>query len=99
MPPLCRLQDAQRLLNSNSLTLNRRLGTHSRNGAKAADNKVLVCQVLGRASLGGVVAKVGHLGGGALALEGRLVRGAGRVGAHGSAAEASDRGSSGACCC
>lgn len=83
------------------LTLNRRLGTHRRDGAKATDNKVLICQILGGASLGGIVAKVGHLGGGALALERRLVRRARRVGADGSAAEASDRGggSSGGCGC
>lgn len=79
------------------LTLNRRLGTHSRDRTKTTNHKVLVDQVLVRRALGRIVAEVGDVGGGALALEGALVRRASRVGAGGGRAEASDR--SWYCCC
>lgn len=70
------------------LTLDGGFGTHSGDGAKGTDHEVLVQQVLLRGGLGGIFAKVGDLGGGALALEGGLV-GAGRVGTDGGGAEAS----------
>lgn len=68
--------------------MDRGFGTHSGDGAQGTDHEVLVQQVLLGSGLGGIFAKVGDLGGVALALEGGLV-GTGRVGTNGSGAEAS----------
>ena len=62
-----------------SLTLNRRLGTRSSDGAQGSDHEVLEHDVGVGAVLRRVVAEVGDLGGLALALERALVAAGGGV--------------------